>query len=76
MRGHDQMIDVERRLLACDCEFFAFSSKRQVLCKHLAAVFQVIPPAYAREALIDLVVLREYGDRREGRWYFESTHAA
>jgi hypothetical protein len=76
MRGHDQMIDLERRLLACDCEFFTFSSKRQVLCKHLATAFQVIPPAYAREALIDLLVLREYGDRREGRWYFESTHAA
>jgi hypothetical protein len=76
MRGHDQMIDLERRLLACGCEFFIFSSKRQVLCKHLATVFQVIPPVYAREALIDLLVLRQYGDRREGRWYFESTHAA
>ncbi len=76
MRGHDQIIDVERRLLACDCEFFNFSARRQVLCKHLATAFQVIPPAYAREALIDLLVLREYGDRREGRWYFESTHAA
>lgn len=76
MRGHDQVIDVERRLLACGCEFFTFSSKRQVLCKHLATAFQLIPLAYAREALIDLLVLRQYGDRREGRWYFESTHAA
>lgn len=76
MRGHDQVIDLEHRLLACGCEFFAFSSKRQLLCKHLATAFQVIPPVYAREALIDLLVLRQYGDRREGRWYFESTHAA
>lgn len=76
MRGHDQVIDLARRQLACDCEFFTFSARRQVLCKHLAAAFQVIPPAYAREALIDLLVLRQYGDRREGRWYFESTHAA
>lgn len=76
MRGHDQVIDLDHRLLACDCEFFTFSSRRQVLCKHLATAFQAIPPAYARDALIDLLVLREYGDRREGRWYFESTHAA
>lgn len=76
MRGHDQVIDLDRRLLACDCEFFTFSSKRQVLCKHLATAFMLIPPVYAREVLIDLLVLRQYGDRREGRWYFESTHAA
>jgi hypothetical protein len=76
MRGHDQVIDLGRRLLACDCEFFAFASKRQVLCKHLATVFKLIPIVYAREALIDLLVVRQYGDQREDRWYFESTRAA
>ncbi|MBN1426789.1 MAG: hypothetical protein JXB07_00295 [Anaerolineae bacterium] len=76
MRGHDQVIDVAQRLLACDCEFFSFASKRQVLCKHLATAFKLIPSTYAREALIDLLVVRRYGDRQEDRWDFDSPRAA
>ena len=76
MRGHDQVLDLKQRLLACDCEFFAFASKRQILCKHLATAFRLIPSTYVREALIDLLVVRRYGDRREDRWDFDSPRAA
>jgi hypothetical protein len=76
MRGHDQVLDLEQRLLACDCEFFAFASRRQILCKHLATAFKLIPSTYARDALIDLLVVRQYGYRQEDRWDFESPQAA
>lgn len=76
MRGHDQVLDLQQRLLACDCEFFAFASRRQILCKHLATAFKLIPSTYARDALVDLLVVRKYGDQQADRWDFESPRAA
>ncbi len=76
MRGHDVLIDMRSRVLACDCQFFAFASQRQALCKHLATAFKLIPEAYAREALIDLLVAREYGGPHAPHWRFESLEAA
>jgi hypothetical protein len=76
MRGHDAEIDLVERRLSCDCTFFGFASRRKVLCKHLATAFKLLPEAYAREALIDLLVSREYGDGQATRWQFESRRAA
>jgi hypothetical protein len=76
MRGHDVVIDMAHHILACDCPFFAFASHRQVLCKHLAMGFKLIPEVYARDALIDLLVAREYGGPQGSRWTFRSLEAA
>jgi hypothetical protein len=75
MRGHDVMLDVDRRRMACDCEFFAFAHARGKLCKHLATALGLIPESYAREVMIDLLVHREYGKHRPD-WSFESKRAA
>jgi hypothetical protein len=75
LRGHDVVIDLGRRLLSCDCSYFAFASRRQALCKHLATAFELIPEAYAREALIDLLVSREYGERGARRWQFKGARS-
>ncbi|GEM_PF-921605 len=76
IRGHDVVLDLGRRTLSCDCSYFAFAAQRQALCKHLAMALELIPAAYAREALIDLLVSREYGDRNTQRWRFHTTHRA
>jgi hypothetical protein len=76
MRGHDAEIDLAERRLSCDCTFFDFASRQKALCKHLATAFKLIPEVYAREALIDLLVSREYGDGQAARWQFESRRAA
>ncbi|HEC23599.1 MAG TPA: hypothetical protein ENI95_11870 [Chloroflexi bacterium] len=74
MRGHDVVIDLARRLLACDCPFFAFAARQQLLCKHLVTAFRLLPEAYAREALIDLLVQQRYGQPEQPGWRFESTY--
>lgn len=76
MRGHDVTLDLNNHVLSCGCQFFAFASKRKTLCKHLALGLTLIPPAYAREALIDLIVMRKFGDRRLEHWQFTSEMAA
>jgi hypothetical protein len=70
MRGHDVLVDIGQHLLACDCGYFRFSARRSALCKHLATVFRLIPEAYAREGLIDLLVSREYGGPNTPQWRF------
>jgi hypothetical protein len=75
MRGHDVTVDIGQRYLACSCRFFSFAAHRHALCKHLVTAFQVIPAIYAREALIDLLIWREYRAGAEQRWQFESTHS-
>jgi hypothetical protein len=74
MRGHDVLIDLTQHVLACDCAFFVFSSKRQIPCKHLVTALRLVPPVYAREVLVDLAVARRYGG--PDGWYFESHQAA
>jgi len=74
LRGHDVVVDTAQRLLACDCRYFQFAAHRQGLCKHLATVFQLIPEVYAREALIDLLVSRQYGGPDTPRWRFIPIH--
>jgi hypothetical protein len=74
MRGHDVVIDLDEHLLACDCPFFAFAAKRRTLCKHLATALKLLPPAYARDVLIDLAVAQRYGGRPD-QWYFEGRAA-
>jgi hypothetical protein len=75
MRGHDVLIDLAGHVLACDCAFFAFASKRHVPCKHLVTALRLVPPVYAREVLIDLAVARRFG-AHGGRWNFEGHRAA
>jgi len=75
MRGHDLLIDLNQHVLACDCAFFAFSSRRQMPCKHLVTGLRLVPPVYAREVLIDLALARRYGGSGGG-WFFESRRAA
>jgi hypothetical protein len=75
MRGHDVTIDIDQRHLACSCRFFSFAAHQHALCKHLVTAFQVIPAIYAREALIDLLIWREYRSSAGQRWQFESTYA-
>lgn len=76
LHGYDIVVDLNRRYLGCSCQYFAFSSRRQALCKHLAAVLRVIPEAYAREVLIEILVAREYGSPGVPRWRFEPLKAA
>jgi hypothetical protein len=76
MRGHDVVIDLERRHLTCDCHFFRFASRQQALCKHLATALKLLPEVYARETLIDLLVSRQYGGPQTPRWHFERRPAA
>jgi len=73
MRGHDVTIDLEARTLACDCQFFSFAARRHALCKHIAMAFSLIPVTYARDALIDLLVWREYGTVEMPGWRFISS---
>jgi len=75
MHGHDVEIDLNQRTLACGCQYFAFASRREALCKHLALALRLIPPAYAREALTDLIVMRKYGGKRQSQWTFDSEAA-
>jgi hypothetical protein len=74
MRGHDVVVDIGQRHVACSCRFFSFAAHQHALCKHLVTAFQVIPAIYAREALIDLLVWREYRTGAGPRWEFESTY--
>jgi hypothetical protein len=74
MRGHDVVIDLDEHVLACDCPFFSFAAKHRTICKHLATALRLVPPAYAREVLIDLAVAHRYG--AHGRFYFEGHRAA
>ncbi len=76
MHGYDVIIDLDRRYLACSCPFFQFASRRQALCKHLARAFTLVPEAYAREALIDLLVSRGYGGPDTPGWSFDAPKAA
>lgn len=76
MHGYDVMIDVAQRRLACGCDYFKYASQRHALCKHLARGLTLIPPVYAREALIDLLVTREYGGPDTPPWRFTSLQAA
>ena len=76
LHGYDVVIDLDRRYMGCSCQYFAFSSRRQVLCKHLAAVLRLIPQAYAREVLIEMLVAREYGGPDALRWRFAPLKAA
>ena len=72
MHGHDVKIDLRQRTLACDCAYFRFSSHRQALCKHIARALTLIPEAYARAVLIELLVAREYGGPDTPHWHFKS----
>jgi hypothetical protein len=74
MRGYDVLIDLNQRILACGCAFFAFAARRHMPCKHLVTALKLVPTAYAREVLIDLAVARRFG--AHGRFYFESKRAA
>src|SRR5574341_234875 len=75
MRGHDVVIDGPNRTLACDCAYFEFSARRQAICKHLALGFRLIPEVYARDALIEMLVVRQYGDHSAQQWDFVSTRS-
>jgi hypothetical protein len=70
MRGHDVLVDIGQHVLACDCGYFRFSARRGALCKHLATVFRLIPEVYSREALINLLVSRQYGGPNTPQWRF------
>ncbi len=72
MHGYDVLVDLKARRLACGCTFFSFAASRRALCKHIATAFELIPEAYAREALIDLLVWREYGTADTPGWHFEA----
>jgi hypothetical protein len=74
MRGHDVRVDLNERVLGCDCAFFTFSAKRQMPCKHIITALRLVPQVYARDVLIDLVVARRFGGG-DG-WDFESGRAA
>lgn len=76
MHGYDVVIDAGGRELSCECPYFQFAAGRGALCKHLARAFTLLPQAYAREALIDLLVSRDYGGPDTPRWYFSSPRAA
>ena len=76
MHGYDVVIDLKQRQLACDCPYFRFASRRRALCKHVARALTMIPAAYAREVLIDLLVSREYGGPYSPRWRFDYRSAA
>ncbi len=76
MHGHDVTIDLARRRLSCTCPYFRFAARRQALCKHLARAFTLIPEAYARETLIDLLISRGYGGPDSPRWQFSTPRAA
>ena len=72
MRGHDATIDLARREVSCDCQFFAFASHRGAICKHIATAFKLLPEVYAHKALVDILVSREYGTPATPEWSFES----
>jgi hypothetical protein len=74
MRGYDVTVDIGQRYLACGCRYFSFAAHQHALCKHLVTAFQVIPAIYAREALIELLIWREYRSGVGQRWQFESTY--
>lgn len=76
MHGHDVVIDMNHRYLACSCPFFRFASHRRALCKHLARALTLVPEAYAREVLIDLLIAQEYGGPDAPAWQFTSLRAA
>lgn len=76
MHGYDVLIDLGQRRIRCDCAFFSFAAHRHALCKHSATAFRLIPPVYAREALIDLLLWREYGAMDTPPWHFISPQAA
>lgn len=76
MHGYDVLIDVAQRRMACGCEYFKFAAHRHALCKHLARALTLIPPVYARDALIDLLVTRQYGGPDMPPWEFTSLQAA
>jgi hypothetical protein len=69
MRGHDVLLDVRTHQLGCDCRHFEFASRYGAICKHIATAFRVIPAAYARAAIIDLLIEREFGPA-ERSWAF------
>ncbi|GAB4469015.1 MAG: hypothetical protein Kow00124_03850 [Anaerolineae bacterium] len=75
MHGYDVLVDLTARRLACSCTFFSFAARRRALCKHIATAFELIPETYAREALIDLLVWREYGTTDMPGWQFEARAA-
>lgn len=70
IRGHEVSIDLHHRTVSCACSYFAFSARRQALCKHIAITFKMIPEVYARDALIDLLIWREYGTTDTPAWTF------
>jgi hypothetical protein len=76
MHGYDVVIDLNRRRLKCGCPYFEFSSRRQAICKHIARGLTMIPEVYARKALIDLLLSREYGGPQTPRWEFDHSKAA
>ncbi|MBN1122570.1 MAG: hypothetical protein JXJ17_15950 [Anaerolineae bacterium] len=76
MHGYDVEIDLDRRRLKCGCPYFEFSSRRQAICKHIARGLTMIPEVYARKALIDLLLSREYGGPHTPRWEFDHSQAA
>jgi len=76
MHGYDVVIDLDRRKLKCGCPYFEFSSRRQAICKHIACGLTMIPEVYARKALIDLLLSREYGGPHTPRWEFDHSQAA
>lgn len=75
LRGHYAVIDLVNRRLSCDCHHFSFASRHMALCKHLVTVLELIPAAYAREVLIDLLVSRDYGGQHTD-WQFDHSQAA
>lgn len=76
MHGYDVIIELHQRRLACGCPFFRFASHRRALCKHLARALTLMPEAYAREILIDLLISRDYGGPDTPTWEFRSLRAA
>lgn len=76
MRGYDVMINAMSHTLMCSCPFFGFAARRRGLCKHLVLAFKLIPDAYARTILIDLVVAQLYGNKDTDPWHFKGETAA
>lgn len=75
MHGHDVIVDMANRHFACSCPYFRFASHRQALCKHLSRALTLMPEAYARDILIELLLSRQYG-APDARWTYQSMRAA
>jgi hypothetical protein len=71
IRDHPVTVDVAARRLTCNCRHFEFAARRGMLCKHLVMAFRLMPEEAAREALIDLLAVEQYGGPQTPRWQLQ-----